>query len=369
MFEFDANLENNSYIPLAAHYSVSGRRADRKWTNEEKTEDFELLAENWIESGTPFFVSILADYGSGKTTLLNRLKYRYARKYLESESKIKPLYLPLRDFHKFGSLDDFLSASFSKEFSREIPLDIVWRSAASKEILFLIDGFDEMLVRNDQASRLDAFVSISRLLTTAACAFLTCRPSFFVTEEEYEEMVDSVNKIEGAKPAVISITDFSSDRRLQAEQLHSKLLKSLVGYSPLESLTSKISCKVAIESLTHTQIESFLNQFNELYLKTFNRSAQDVRDFLFGIYDLEDLMKRPILLRIIHETVLDGSLSLNSDVESLGPSTLYTIYTNMKLDIDWLRGTLGNFLRKKNVDTLRKHWPYLCSIVVKLMRA
>src|SRR5262249_46034017 len=61
--------------------------------------------------------------------------------------------------------------------------------------------------------------------------------------------------------------------------------------------------------------------------------------FLFQIYDLEDLLTRPLLLNMTVQTILAGKIDIKNQALQIGPATLYELYTQLSAHRDHRRET------------------------------
>lgn len=325
-----------SYIFLHATWQNIGD--DKK----SQTDNVEQLIDGWINDSSFSLLSILADYGSGKTTLLERVKYVFARRYLSGASQLIPIFIPLKLFWTYGNLDDFIRHILLVELEREIPLSAFWRILREGRFLVLLDGLDEMVAAVDEETRRDSFLLLAPLLNSRSKVIITCRPSYFISTSDHNKLVEAVNRQSlsfSLGPPGISQ---SSDREL----LKMRLLSRVAGYEPLPTLDPSTTKVIHLSSLTEDQIDLFLERHDPAYKVNCDCSWQEVKRFLFDAYDLRDLMTRPILLTIINETVLAGKIGINSAIASMGPSSLYELYTSMKLDLDWRKGETRQLVSK-----------------------
>lgn len=121
-------------------------------------------------------ILLLGDAGQGKTTVLKQMFARIADQFLNAPSLQVPLpiFLPLREFSSFtGNALDIFWAHLGEDF----PLSYEQFTAPvrNKQIVFLLDGFDE--IRGEITQR-----SINERATSKVFAYpsiLSCRKSFF----------------------------------------------------------------------------------------------------------------------------------------------------------------------------------------------
>ena len=93
-------------------------------------------------------IVILGDPGSGKTTHMKRLLLwclRNGPETLSLPEEMLPVFLPLRDLKDLdGSLDDFVQSHISGHIHLKTPEDFGERLLKRGNILFLLDGLDEV---------------------------------------------------------------------------------------------------------------------------------------------------------------------------------------------------------------------------------
>lgn len=292
-------------------------------------------------------ISILGDYGTGKTTLMQRVFYRLICKYLNKEIIERPIYVELKNYFKFKDLDLFLLQEVRKLFSKDISIDLLRKEMQNGSFIFLLDGFDEMSPQISEKIRMQNFHVLFPLLTSSP-SIITCRPSYFVSSKEYKTYLDDVNKSfkskldrsSSAKPSV-------QNERKKMEETYAKLFEH---YFPkaLDSDTIKESVTIYIDTLSVDQIDNFLKGYDGQFKSKCKSSWLDIKQFLEGIYDLSELMTKPLLLTIIKDTILmlGEHYNENNTIQS-GPSAIYEVYTNLNLDFDWKKGETRVFLTKE----------------------
>jgi hypothetical protein len=89
-----------------------------------------------------------------------------------------------------------------------------------------------------------------------------------------------------------------------------------------------------LDPLTSGQIDEYL-QHVAAELETISTTPEEVRAFLDGIYDLSDLITRPIILDMAVVSILERQINPGNKTLANGPAGLYEAYTRVKLDVDW----------------------------------
>lgn len=88
-----------------------------------------------------------------------------------------------------------------------------------------------------------------------------------------------------------------------------------------------------LSRLTPSDVESYLHLRRD-ELAMHRTTPSQVLTFMKETYDLLELATRPLLLRMIVESILDDSIDLANTDQRLNATKLYDIYTQTKLDID-----------------------------------
>lgn len=323
-----------TYIPLAAEGFLPG---DERSVRTIDNVDDELF--DWALAARTGFVSILADFGSGKTTLLERLRYRWALEFVHNRSSKIPILFFLKELHRHHRLDDFISETLTREFSRSIHTDLFWSQASYGVFILLLDGFDEISSVTDASLRERYFIEIARLITSGSVCIMTCRPSYFVSVDEYNGLLVKLSEHfhslpkwpKGAARAPLNIPVRAGDLE--------KYLRGRVVEGASKRLILPIDTStIHLAQLNDDRINLYLQNFAAEFRATLNRSCDEIRTFLDSVYDVQDLMVRPILLSMIVETLLSGRIDIDDERLTIGPAALYEIYTTIHFDIEWHKG-------------------------------
>ncbi len=104
-------------------------------------------------------------------------------------------------------------------------------------------------------------------------------------------------------------------------------------------LTDSAVAVLNIEPLDDDKIRQYIQQRVEtLHGDQEALSPRDILSFVMRTYDLKDLVTRPMLLKLIIDTVIRGGIDVADKTVIFGPSNLYEIYTTLSLDLDWDKG-------------------------------
>jgi hypothetical protein len=307
-----------------------------------------VLNKSYDEWSRIKFVTILADFGSGKTTLMQWLNYQFSKKYLEG-SIIKPLYCELKYFFQYQDLGLYMVNTYRKLFQKDIPVELFWKGVANGEFILLLDGFDEMSPQVDRQIRIQNFQMLSKLLLSRSNTVLSCRSSYFISDDEFIHSVEELN-FQNQAPELNVAKQKKQDlisRQKRTNKLYQSLINKYTDENPLTVESEKIDAKtivVEISELNGDQINKYLQKFDNLFQAQCNASWEEVRNFCYKIYDIKDLLKKPILLGMVKDTILSMGQDFRENNEVYDPSSLYETYTNANLHRDYTKGVSRQFL-------------------------
>lgn len=305
--DYESSDEARSYISLSGRYE----------SDADEISDLALHLQEWSRSGEPLLV-VSGDFGSGKTTILQRVFFESAKDRLRGGSSRYPVFFKLRNLPHHSTLWDFVAESLrDNNYVSPTQRDFE-RQRDSGQLLILLDGFDEIDTGANAREKANHLKFLSPLLASPSPCVLSTRPTYF---ESFDEMSRSLSAILPHAPTFKRLGKASEHaagllRRLKlddGERIASSALRKVI-------TISQLSDKKVLEYLTRHEAELF---------RATRCSVQQVRDFLFRIYDLEDLMKRPLLLNMVVQTILAGSIDVSDTSLTLGPATLYEIYTQI----------------------------------------
>lgn len=328
----------DSYLHLSAK-RVSDGGDKSPLSNKTAANDIHSSLVETLQTDFSGVVTILGDYGAGKTTLLERIKYEFAKFYLSLDRSRIPFLIHLKSFYAHTSFDDFLTTAIKKNFHRNIPLSLFNSALNESKFVVLLDGFDEMTSHSTSSRRAEDLMRLAPLLTCNSPVILTCRPSYFVSVNEFLESMRAVQSLTEPHKWKLSNTkskktiDFRKELQQLEVHLNSKMSQNnILMPNPYSWYTFEL------QSLSGDQIDKYLVSYEPQFQKTTRRGWESIKEFLSSVYDLSDLMTRPILLKLIVETILAGAIDLDKSNIQFGPSSLYEIYTRLKLQIDWQKG-------------------------------
>jgi hypothetical protein len=187
------------YINLGAEGALPARKprpsTPSRARSPDPSKDVEKAILHWIRHDRSGFLTLLADFGAGKTTLLEHVKYELCKDILTQTPNAPPIpiFFPLRDLSKFLRLDDYVLNVLAREFRQPVPITIFWKFLEAGSLVLLLDGFDEIAAFANKDDRREAFHIISPLIArNTGPSLMTCRPSFFVSAAEYQDLLNDL---------------------------------------------------------------------------------------------------------------------------------------------------------------------------------
>jgi hypothetical protein len=189
---------------------------------------------------------------------------------------------------------------------------------------------------------------------------ISSRPSYFRSADEVLSLIRQVSK----RRSELDKGFVATPRRMEdaavrqkffdtANRLRARVFQHGLGDGPEPTRVEERYIAVyQLSSLEKPQVISYLQKFDAAFRKAHRRSAESIYDILSQVYDLKDLMTRPLLMRLIVEVLLAGTIDLDDPQLTIGPAALYRIYINTHLETDWAKGPSRHFLEKDSMQAL-----------------
>jgi hypothetical protein len=308
-------------------------------------------AKSWLADGNQQ-LCILGDFGSGKTTFLRFLFDKMASLYLSGKEKRIPLFIPLRDYQEIKDGKDLMMQFFSKELDANIPEKYLENLLKAGKFLILLDGFDEMGRFSDYDKRQHNYFKLSQLAVEKSKVIISCRPAYFITHKELVNTFSQLREQSGiAKPPTYGVRKIKESSGLLASHLQTELYGKKL--EDIIEAVSDITKNTKIRHLSlfnEKQIQSYLIK-NDAIIKRSSDYTLDHKGLhkrIKEIYDLEDLAKRPILLKLIvdslprfkgeHTDYCTQIAGKSYKFDKITPSILYFVYTESELAREYEKG-------------------------------
>lgn len=235
------------------------------------------------------YLGLLGDMGVGKTTACVYLCYYLANRYDGMGNSYVPVYLPLNELNEslqkgneiYKVVKHFMSPKFTIEEIKDL--------CRKKKLVFILDGFDEISGDSSNSAILHNYNSLKPFMRFKCKTVLTCRTHYFSEQDQLEEVL--TGRTQG--------TDFAAE-----------LLNDEYPFNIVE-----------LQEFTEKEILELIS------LLAPERNNKKVWNEIGEIYDLKDLAKRAILLKMIVQTLPE----LQKKKQKITSATLYMVYTQKLL--------------------------------------
>jgi NACHT domain/Restriction endonuclease len=329
----------------------------RSYQSESDGSRFDLAARvsSWLSESNSSLLTLIGDFGAGKTTFVRRLYAQMARRFLDKRDGRIPLFISLKDYFDSQSGPELVEHFFANELSARVPWSLFQAFSTEGQFLIIFDGFDEMGAVSDTAIRKRNFTTLAQIAVGDCKAVLTCRPSYFVGRTEMVEILRSYERHVGPfVPSHAAQTDHSKAMRDVALALQ-RMSRRRVPVGSTVRLKDQVRNVpiITVEPFDQDQIRQYLGMHRAQIITASNGTLDDHSTFqrMEQIYDLSDLATRPILLKLIVQTLprfrqtSQGGYEFDVGGERLKfraitPSVLYFAYTEEMLATEYLKGRI-----------------------------
>lgn len=341
--EYEADEGFADYIPLKAVNARPGLSTQPQLLKE--------LFYLWLNEADNNQLCLLGDFGTGKTTFLRHIHHECCKKFLSGDSVRMPLFVQLRDYFDVSDGKELIERFFSLELATRVPQRVFDEFNRAGRFLLLLDGFDEMGVTSDSESRRRSYLKLNQLIRADSKLVITCRPAYFVTHKELLDVFDVYKEQMGFTPVatrgdsqeMASYSELSTQLQNINQNDEYRELLSAVGHVRRHSSIANI------ELFDHKQIRAYLRAHKSKIHSDSDGQLDDKSLYtrIEQVYDLEDLAKRPILLKLIVSTLplfkresngkyrIKGS---SNSFDDITPSVLYYAYTEGELTREYEKG-------------------------------
>jgi hypothetical protein len=311
----------NQYVRISAHGNLHSKQYP------EAIDDLESTLFQWTQRSGSGFVTILGDYGSGKSTLLRKLKYDLL---MSSDISPLPLLFELRMLNRFDNLTEYIRYVFLQNLNTSVSDEMFFYFANHGMFVFILDGFDEISSQFDDSVRAQAMLKLSPLLSTRSKTLLSCRPNYFMNIEEYNRLLENTH-FHGRDPLdqIQRVPSAMAATRLQeALELRRRLVATYKGKLPAKKIQPVTAGTVVLKPFSEVQITDYLGRRQQDFIEAgIRENTKQIMEFLKSIYDISDLMTRPILLSMIADTISWGVIEITDKRTRISAAQLYETYT------------------------------------------
>lgn len=262
------------------------------------------------------YLALLGNVGVGKTSACFYLVSLVTEE--QSTFAFVPIFIPLHEWDEISKETTLLTSinHFSNSFFTEQEIQ---QMINAKQLLLLLDGFDEISAESTLSSILSNFQKIVPFLRLGCKTLLTCRTHYFADESQIDDVLQ--RKTSGTDFATLLLSD--SPYRFEV---------------------------VDLQEFTEDEI------IEAIHLSVSSEDANQIWDEIKSIYDLRDLAKRAIILKMIINTLPE--LRESSKYQEVTTTTLYYVYTRKLL----LRELKGRDY-KMDLGDMEKFIEYIASLM------
>lgn len=288
-----------------------------------------------FEQSENHFVFLLGDFGTGKTTVAEQVHRTLAERFLAGGGNVFPVIQYLRTLQSFDTEESFIQAQI-RLAAPELGLTLVDRIRDRHKLLYILDGFDEIATNAVEDERMGLLSRVMRIAAQADHLLLTSRPSYFTDIEGINRLVNALTRRDFSQAAQFGRPALTSDSAKAAKLAQSLAVVSKNGAGRQYQLFHKKNTSILeILPLAESDIEAYLRPHQSQLIQNYGRSVPEIVSALADIYDLSDLLTRPIFLSMLCEILLANILNINDPNLDIGAAGVYQIYVNAHLDRDW----------------------------------
>jgi hypothetical protein len=203
--------------------------------------------------------------------------------------------------------------------------------------VLLLDGFDEIAITATAKKRQFYFVELSKLLGNSTHSIIATRPSYFSSIEELKTLIE--HSISGQMQEIPDLVDST---QYLSQYLQSELEKRSYGSKWVLASIPTINTFV-VQGLSREMILAYLGHYRESLMKSYGMDEKAIFKQLEEIYDISDLIQRPLLLDIIVFVLGTGRFPIKK-ADQVSATMLYNIYVQEQVKYEIGKGSTRVFL-------------------------
>lgn len=290
----------------------------------------ETLSRQLLKGETQF-AFLLGDFGSGKTTIGEQIHRIASERYLAGQTTIFPMIFYLRTLALFATEEKFLQHQIS-ESAPGVPPTLLDEMRQRGEVLFILDGFDEVASNSTLQERKFYFSRIFELAARCDRLLLTSRPTVFTNFGELNALVDDILALKREPVQSFRHSRRRSDReRGQSQEHNANLLSQRYAPSKVQRFPMERTLVAALLPLEEHKILEFFAPHEQTIKSRHKKTPEEVYKILLDVYDLTDILTRPLLLEMFIFLLVDGDIDLDDPQLEVGAVWLYQQYIERHL--------------------------------------
>jgi hypothetical protein len=335
------------------YVSSSAKRKDLSLVDREHCDLVDETLHRRLVEVKPSLSIVLADFGGGKSTLLQALYYRMSKSAVLDPKAKRPVFIELKNASLYATIEEFFLAALPGDLPRHMSKARFNFLRSSGRFCFFLDGFDELRLPDFDSQRARRLIEILEFIGAHSSIVISCRPTYFATEAELKETLTGL--IESRQILLHQLFRRTDPNKERANRLLSEVTSPL----PVPLKNRNISVYY-LDTFDDDKIRSFISNFIGRDDCPIKHSVDEIHRFLVSVYDISDLIKRPLLLHIIMKMIELDVIRPERDQDLGGAAAIYSLYIESCVSREFDKGASRAVLSKVE----RRH---LCQIIALLM--
>jgi len=251
--------------------------------------------------------------------LLRALFHKMAKNAVLDPKSKRPVFIELKNSHLYTTAEEFFLAALPGDLPRHMSQTRFNFLRSSGRFSFLLDGFDEMKLPDFESRRARKLIEIMEFIGSKSSIVISCRPTYFATEIELKE-------------ALLELTEHRLRvlsrlfRRVDPKKARAKQLLDAVGTPLPIPLKNRDIDVYYLNTFDEKRIKLFIGNFVTRPDCSIEYSVDRIYQFLVSVYDISDLIKRPLLLYIIMKMIEFDVVQPDRDQDLGGAAEIYSLY-------------------------------------------
>jgi hypothetical protein len=279
------------------------------------------------------FAFLLGDFGSGKTSVAEQVHARLAARAIEDVQAVFPVILYLGTLPAFESEKAFIDSQLSHG-GRGIHSSMLGTIAAQRPLLFILDGFDEVATNASESERLRLFSQVMRIASKCSHLLVTSRSAYFNNLREIHALVDQLRERDFRAAAKVYYRGRDSGR-VDVVERNMQLARRSIISDVYPTFDARETSTLFLRPFSRDDFLHYLGSYRRLIEKRHGLTLEEIYQRLGEIYDLSDLVTRPMFLDLFRSVLLEGDIDFKDPDLKIGAAGIYAIYINLHLERDW----------------------------------
>jgi hypothetical protein len=205
-------------------------------------------------------------------------------------------------------------------------------------LLAILDGFDEIATNSTMQERYVYFARLFAITEKCSHVLLTSRPAVFANFTELNKMVAKVIDLNFRRAHQFQhkVRKKDEDRDLALKK-NEEIVKARTLGPQFKKFPANKSRLATLQPLSKNKILAFFEPHKDTLMRRHRKSPQQIYNAILSVYDLTDIITRPLLIDMFIYVLINGEIDLNDEDLLVGPVSLYQNYINLHLDRENLK--------------------------------